>query len=30
MDLDKVLALYSWHSRHHVAHIINLRERNGW
>jgi hypothetical protein len=30
MDLDKVLALYSWHSRHHVAHINNLRERNGW
>jgi hypothetical protein len=30
MDLDKVLAMYSWHSRHHVAHINSLRERNGW
>jgi DinB superfamily len=24
------LALYDWHSRHHVAHITRLRERNGW
>jgi hypothetical protein len=30
MDLDKVLAIYSWHSRHHVAHITGLRERNRW
>jgi uncharacterized damage-inducible protein DinB len=30
MDLEKTLALYSWHSRHHVAHITSLRERNGW
>lgn len=30
MDLDKTLALYSWHSRHHVAHITSLRERSGW
>jgi hypothetical protein len=30
MDLEKVLAIYSWHSRHHVAHITTLRERNGW
>ena len=28
--LDRVLALYSWHSRHHVAHITRLRERMGW
>jgi hypothetical protein len=28
--LDTALALYSWHSRHHVAHILRLRERNGW
>lgn len=28
--LDKALALYSWHGRHHVAHITSLRERNGW
>lgn len=30
MSLEKQLALYSWHGRHHVAHIISLRERNGW
>jgi len=24
------LALYSWHGRHHTAHITSLRERNGW
>lgn len=22
--------IYAWHSRHHVAHITKLRERNGW
>ena len=30
MDLEKTLALYSWHGRHHVAHIANLREQQGW
>jgi hypothetical protein len=30
MNLEKTLALYSWHGRHHVAHITYLRERNGW
>jgi hypothetical protein len=30
VSLEKNLALYSWHGRHHVAHINNLRERNGW
>jgi len=30
LDLEKTLALYSWHSRHHVAHVMALRERNGW
>src|SRR5579864_6780989 len=30
MTLDKTLALYAWHGRHHVAHITGLRERNGW
>lgn len=30
MNLEKNLALYSWHSRHHVAHITSLRERSGW
>lgn len=24
------LAIYDWHSRHHVAHIANLRARQGW
>jgi len=28
--LDDMLALYAWHSRHHVAHITSLREREGW
>ncbi len=28
--LDWLLALYGWHSRHHVAHITSLRERKGW
>jgi uncharacterized damage-inducible protein DinB len=30
MNLEKTLALYAWHGRHHVAHITSLRERNGW
>ena len=30
MSLDQLLALYDWHGRHHVAHIVRLRERNGW
>jgi len=29
-NLDQYLALYSWHSRHHVAHITELRKRMGW
>jgi uncharacterized damage-inducible protein DinB len=28
--LAQVLALYDWHSRHHTAHIANLRKRMGW
>jgi uncharacterized damage-inducible protein DinB len=28
--IDKQLALYEWHGRHHVAHITTLRERMGW
>ena len=28
--LDRNLALYAWHGRHHVAHITSLRERMGW
>ncbi len=30
MTLEKALALYAWHGRHHVAHITSLRERAGW
>lgn len=30
MSLDTLLALYDWHSRHHLAHITRLRERKGW
>jgi hypothetical protein len=28
--LDKNLALYAWHGRHHVAHVTALRERSDW
>jgi uncharacterized damage-inducible protein DinB len=30
MPLEKNLALYSWHGRHHVAHITSLRQRERW
>ena len=30
MRLDQLLALYEWHSLHHVAHIRSLRDREGW
>jgi hypothetical protein len=30
VSLEKNLALYAWHGRHHVAHITSLRERNRW
>ncbi len=29
-DLDKLLGLYDWHSRHHLAHITTLAERENW
>jgi hypothetical protein len=28
--LDRTLALYAWHGRHHEAHITRLRERMRW
>ena len=28
--LDNWVQLYAWHSRHHVAHITELRKRRGW
>ena len=30
MSLWYLLGMYAWHSRHHVAHITSLREREGW
>lgn len=29
-NLATMLAIYSWHSRHHTAHIANLRARQNW
>lgn len=29
-NLDAQLQGYAWHSRHHVAHILALRQREGW
>jgi hypothetical protein len=28
--LEQNAALYAWHGRHHIAHIMLLRERMGW
>jgi len=30
MSIDYLTALYAWHCRHHVAHITELRTRDGW
>ena len=30
MTLEETLALYSWHGKHHVAHINDLRKRMSW
>jgi uncharacterized damage-inducible protein DinB len=30
VSLEKNLALYAWHGRHHAAHITELRKRMGW
>jgi hypothetical protein len=29
-SIAEVIAVYDWHSRHHVAHITALRKRMGW
>ncbi|AXC13225.1 hypothetical protein ACPOL_3946 [Acidisarcina polymorpha] len=29
-SLDQVVAHYSWHSRHHTAHVLELKKRLGW
>jgi uncharacterized damage-inducible protein DinB len=30
MNLDRTLALYAWHGKHHAAHITALRQQKGW
>ena len=30
MTVDSLLSVYSWHGRHHVAHVTSLKERMGW
>ena len=30
MTLDDALTTYSWHGKHHVAHITSLRHRMSW
>ena len=30
VSIDQYIALYAWHSRHHVAHITSLRKRQAW
>jgi uncharacterized damage-inducible protein DinB len=30
VTLEKNIALYAWHGKHHVAQITSLREREGW
>lgn len=30
VSLQRALAVYDWHGRHHTAHIRTLRERSGW
>ena len=30
INLNQLLGIYSWHGRHHVAHVTALRERMGW
>ena len=30
MTLDRLLQMYAWHGGHHVAHVTELRKREGW
>lgn len=30
LTVDWLVAMYAWHSRHHVGHVTSLRERLGW
>ncbi len=29
MSIDRLVALYAWHGRHHTAHVTTLRQREG-
>jgi len=29
-SLDRLVAMYAWHGKHHTAHVTALRERMGW
>jgi hypothetical protein len=29
-DIDWLLAQYAWHGKHHTAHVMGIREREGW
>src|SRR5258706_9693794 len=30
LTITALASIYGWHGRHHVAHITELRKRNGW
>jgi len=30
ISLWEMLGMYAWHGKHHLAHIVGLRERKGW
>ncbi len=30
VSIGKNIGIYSWHGRHHLAHITTLRSRHGW
>jgi hypothetical protein len=30
LNPETMLGLYDWHGRHHLAHIMGLRQRQGW
>jgi uncharacterized damage-inducible protein DinB len=30
VTIDKYIAMYAWHGKHHVAHITSLRDRMAW
>lgn len=29
-NLKQATLLYQWHAKHHLAHVVNLRQRMGW